>query len=120
MIVGLVACSSKKRATPSAAIDLFRRNFGQGIHIAVLSAKHGVVPAENILAPYDEALCSKSKEERADWARSTGQQLRSLFPDATFVVLAGRAYASALSGLPAEFPLAGLTIGRALAFLDKR
>lgn len=131
MIVGLLGCSARKRAHPCEAIDLYqgtlfkrsvawlRRRYGSNIPLAILSARHGLLTADRIVAPYNDSFADKSRAELSAGASGVNADLRARFPGAHFVVCAGSRYSSALAGLPAEFPLAGLSIGRALSFTGK-
>jgi hypothetical protein len=75
--IALVSCTATKlpRATP--ARDLYR---GTWFSLArawaetfadrwyILSAQHGLVNPDRVIAPYDAALTRQSSEERTAWA----------------------------------------------------
>lgn len=129
MIVGLVACSSRKGADRARARDLytgvlFRRSIAyfeaRGIPWAVLSAKYGVVLPDEEVEPYNVRLKDLSFATRRAWAVNVAAALHKRWPDAAyFEVLAGQEYRAALqkTGLPIVAPLAGMSIGLQLRFL---
>jgi hypothetical protein len=81
----------------------------------VLSAKHGLVEPDMVLAPYDETLAGATKAVRDEWAQRVRRQLRDRYDGCRvkFVLMAGRNYAGAVEGLDAdvEEPLRGLGTG---------
>jgi hypothetical protein len=92
--------------------------------IFVLSAKHGLVPLDQELAPYEDTLNEKSDIEIRTWAGEVLQQLRTradLDRD-QFVILAGDRYRRHL--LPHLrnhlVPMEGLRIGEQLGFPAQR
>jgi len=130
-VVGLVACCGPKlgKRAPAALLytsDLFKKSvdylLSKGIRdIAILSAKHGLVQADQELSPYDKTLAKMNAKERAAWSRKTKAQIANAYPWGThFVVLAGKLY---LSGIPEgysfEDPLKGMGIGDRLRFLKE-
>ncbi|MEM6327834.1 MAG: DUF6884 domain-containing protein [Bacteroidota bacterium] len=110
-LVYLIACSSRKRRVPSPARDLYRGVLFQkslafaeaerphGIHI--LSAEHGLVGLDDVLAPYDLSLASVSAAKRKLWGIEVGLTLDALYPPSTarpyYVLLAGEVYRNALT-----------------------
>lgn len=86
MRVGLVGCVSTKRSEPAAARDLyvsplFRGRVGYVDRSCdrwfVLSALHGLVKPETVIAPYDVALSREPPKRRAGWWAMVLSQLRS-------------------------------------------
>lgn len=135
-IVHLVACSKAKRAEPSparelyAASDWFRKARayveGEGGPWFILSAAHGLVAPDQVLAPYEAQLPAGAAWRRRLWAaRVAGQlQLRGLLwtRPTRFVFLAGALYREPLAdflGGPAATgaPLARLGLGEQKAWL---
>lgn len=127
----LLGCSASKTATPQPAIKLytgalFRCALGYAFHQAdfeagdalfVLSAKHGLLPLETIVDPYDTGWSSHDAITRAGLRRQIG---RYPWKRARFVLLSPLPYATRfldayrdLTGEHAEFvaPLRGLGIG---------
>lgn len=61
----IVACSAAKADHPAPAADLYRGSLftmnlaaarAESPRVMILSAKHGLVPAEQVVAPYDTTL----------------------------------------------------------------
>ena len=63
----ILACSQRKRPAPAPALELYdgpayrvvRRALRNGVHdveVWILSAKHGLIPADQVVAPYDHRL----------------------------------------------------------------
>lgn len=98
----LVCCVSKKRATPSPAKDLYESElFGRarayveatGCPWFILSAKHGLVAPDEVIAPYDETLNTMDVEERRVWAEKVQEQMDERLPAAErIVIFAGKRY----------------------------
>lgn len=127
-IIVLIACGARKRVNPCKAKDLYqgplfkaarRAAERTGHEWAILSALHGVVMPEQLLAPYEKALSASPKAEREAWCQRTGEHLRRKWPGAQFICLASSHYAGALTGLPAQFPMRGLPIGKQLQALKR-
>jgi hypothetical protein len=128
-LIGLVACCSEKGPTPDRADRLYRstlfrlsaeyvrRNCPEW---GILSALHGLVLPDRVIAPYDLTLADLDRAAREEWARRTRGQLLDRWPGSTFLVLAGEKYRGAVEGLGHLDPLRGLTIGRRLAWLKAR
>jgi hypothetical protein len=128
---GLVACGKGKIDHPASAADLYN-----GAHFrkasaycrdhydrwAILSAKHGLLLPETVIAPYDLSLRHLTAAERRAWGDRVLEQFAALGLDAPRVFLhAGDRYAEHLTGpLQAERPLRGLGIGRQLAWYVAR
>lgn len=133
--IGLVACSAGKLTEPARARDLytsplFRKASAYAAQTCdawfILSAKHGLLRPDAILAPYDQKLGDLPALKREDWARQVRAQLaRDLRPyrhdQITLVALAGKDYRAALDGVlwPVEVPMRGLGIGQQLGFLTR-
>jgi hypothetical protein len=104
-LLTLIACTKSKAPTAVAARELyrpsklFRLSWQQaqldGGHIAILSAKHGLVLPDRVIAPYNETLVEMADAERAAWARQVGEQFTHLLGAASIAevtFLAGRDY----------------------------
>lgn len=133
MRIGLVACCSIKRESPSVAKDLYisplfvkSRAYVEKVcdGWAILSARHGLVMPDTIISPYDETLSQKSTYERCVWAHRTAEQIKDQWGvDAAYVALAGQHYLYYLATcyqLRIINPLAGLGIGRRLQWLNRQ
>jgi hypothetical protein len=125
--LGLVACGKRKapQTAPARLLynsPLFRKAsaFCAKTYDAwfILRAKHGLLDPEEPIAPYDLSLKTLSAEERRTWAkRVLGQIEERGLGDATFFIHAGDRYAThLLPYLRAERPVAGLGIGKQLAW----
>jgi len=122
----LIACSQLKLSRPYAAKTLY---IGQAFKLArrlaersgqpylILSALHGLVEPDQVLAPYNLYLGKASKDYRAQWAQDVNAAL-SQRGITRAVALAGATY---LDGLDIELdrPLKGLGIGQQLAYLSQ-
>jgi hypothetical protein len=126
--VCLIACCKKKRKIPCRADELytsplfskslqFANQFGRPI--CVLSAKHHLIPASQIVAPYDSSLESFSKDALIAWSKKVASQINSQFADKTILVLAGSKYLGFTEFCSNEIldPLHRLEIGDRLAWL---
>lgn len=115
MRVGLIACSAGKLDGAAPARELYsgpifqlakawmeRRVAGGGVQEwAILSARHGLVMPDQMIARYDLALADMTAAERGEWADRTRQQLLDRWGESCiYQVLAGEYYRAALSGLP--------------------
>lgn len=131
----LVSCVAGKlpRSAPTKDLytsTLFRKVRGlveaRGWPWFILSAKHGVVAPEQVIAPYERTLTTMGVAERRDWA---ARCLRGLEPHLagvkSVVFFAGMKYreflAPAMSdrGIKVHVPMAGLRIGKQLAWLSR-
>lgn len=134
--VAFIACCKTKLGVPAAAEDLYRSPlFRKSVQWAtryaddwyVLSAEHRLVHRRQVIAPYDRTLAKMDADDQRRWRFLTWQDVRRTWPVPrpelpTFIVLAGELYRGAFNAgpveLPHEAPLAGLGIGRRLAWLD--
>src|SRR4051794_16178196 len=102
MRIALVACAKRKLRMPSRAEDLYVSPLFSGLRRYaernadrwyILSAKHGVLPRNRIIPPYDETLNRMTKAERVLWASRVKRQLARLLPTrAKVILLAGLKY----------------------------
>lgn len=131
MIV-LLGCVKDKSDAPAAARNLYRSPLWRGRRAYVeasghpwmiLSALHGLVDPEQVLAPYDLALTDVSAAKRREWGVHVVDALGRRFGDLdgmTFEVHAGVAYRKAIEprlrdrGARVSVPLEGLSLGRQL------
>lgn len=131
--VYLVSCVSKKRSTPTHARDLYTSDWfvkarryvdGTCSPWFILSAEHGLVPPDLVLAPYERTPNAMSAPERKAWASQVKAQMETSLPTADrIVVLAGLRYREYLMdylrkrATTVEVPMEGLTIGKQLHYL---
>jgi len=108
----ILACSGRKRPVPGPALELYdgvlwrvlRRAQREGaapVRVLALSAKYGLVPAEQVLEPYELRMTSTRALELAPTVR---QRLASYGPVTEVYVEVGHDY------LPALPPAAGLAL----------
>jgi hypothetical protein len=85
--IAFVACSKTKDAVaaPAAALytsALFRKSLlaaiGDSKKVYILSAKHGVLPLDQVIEPYDLTLRNMSRDDRTAWAQSAVAQLQKV------------------------------------------
>jgi hypothetical protein len=135
-MIGLVSCSDTKLSTPAPARELYTSTlFKKSLAYAesrcsttyVLSAKHGLVALDKVLAPYDHKL---ERAAAPAWAnRVAGDLYLEHGPNVELLVLAGDVYATPLFdelvftfGFKQprfRFPLAGKQIGERLHWLTR-
>ena len=126
----LVACCGPKLAhrVPAQDLytsDLFRKSrayaeqFGYAWYI--LSVKHGIVPPNEVIDPYDETLARKSAHERSSWNKMVLNQWQG-GTGHPVVVLAGKDYRGWIARAHGTFsvPMEGMGIGRQKAWLKAR
>lgn len=131
--IGLVGCSRLKlpHAAPAGELyvsPLFRLASRYCAATCacwfVLSARHGLLPPEQVIAPYDLTLHRVGRAGRKAWAdRVVGQLRRRGLLDAghRFLLHAGSVYADPLAErIGAEQPLRGLGIGQRLAWYHRQ
>jgi hypothetical protein len=120
--LALIGCSARKLNRPPAARDLcrgdlFRKALAYAEHrfdrTMILSARYGLLSLGRIIAPYDLTLNTMSQAEHRAWAASI-----ALPPGLDITYLCGRAYHEFLPA--GRTPLAGLGIGRQLAWFKAR
>src|SRR5437867_1174243 len=130
----LVSCVSKKCTTTSRARDLYisdwftkARDYVEATHSPwfILSAEYGLVPPDEVLAPYERTLNTMSTSERKAWATKVKAQMDAFLPAADrIVVFAGQRYREFLMDYlreragTVEVPMEGLTIGKQLHYLQ--
>lgn len=132
--IALVSCVATKRPGKCAARDLYSSAWFKkvrqhvetaGLRWYILSAKHGLLHPDQQIESYEMTLNKMGVRERQAWAQSVmrqiGDQLRG---KDKFVLLAGLRYREFLQplleseGAKIRVPMAGLTQGRQLNWLD--
>lgn len=135
-VVFLVSCVSQKRSDSNPARELYvsdwfrkARAFVErtGAPWFILSAEHGLVRPDAVIAPYEKTLNTLRVRERRAWANRVIDQMQRELPDASQVVLlAGHRYREfLLDYLRRRFeevmvPLEGMRIGEQLSWFAKR
>jgi hypothetical protein len=133
--VVLIACATSKQNAPSAARDLYISTlFREARRFAefnadlwfILSALHGIVEPEEVIAPYERTLNEMPVAERRDWATGVNRRLPTLLPsNACVTILAGKKYREFIEPFLRErrfevrTPLAHLGIGRQVQWLQR-
>ena len=131
----LVSCVKSKRTFSAPARSLYTSPWfckvrdiveASGERWFVLSALYGLVTPDAEIAPYERTLNALGVEERRAWA---GGVLDRLLPEMAgtkrIVMFAGQRYREFLieplerQGMKVEVPMAGLTLGRQLAWLSE-
>jgi hypothetical protein len=135
MRVALVSCVKSKLDHPAPARDLYTsalfralRGYAETHADAwfILSAEHGLVDPNEVLAPYERTLNSMGKAQRQEWARRVKAELASRVPAGVeIIILAGQRYREDLipflrsRGHSVAVPLEGLSFGRQLQRLKE-
>jgi cytoplasmic iron level regulating protein YaaA (DUF328/UPF0246 family) len=133
--VALVSCVKQKRQSASPAQDLYLSQLFRGLRRYaethadtwyILSAEHGVLRPDEVVAPYELTLNTMPKAERLAWADRVQRQLLELLPaDAQIILLAGLRYREQIEpflrkrGFSVTVPLEGLKIGEQLQRLKQ-
>lgn len=134
----LLGCVKSKRAEASAAKDLYTSALfrearahaeAAGVPWFILSAEHGLVHPDKMLAPYDRYLAGESRSYREAWGERVTSQLASALGSlgGRFLEIhAGSSYVDALrlpldrAGARLRDPLHRLTLGQRLAWYGNR
>jgi len=145
-MIGLVSCSARKLAVAAPARELycsslFRLSLAYAearcSAVYVLSALHGLVELDRVLAPYNRRLGGKAERER--WGRLVASSLVTRHGrEVDYLILAGADYAGPLAtelrtidghrrgawrGVPPErilTPLARMPLGPRLRWLSEQ
>jgi hypothetical protein len=139
----LVACSKQKASQLRPAKELYTSHLfrraravaeASGSPWRILSAAHGLLDPEKVIAPYELSLVTMPAAHRGRWARRVLRELFLLLDPARglsangarVVFLAGASYWQGLAfrlednGAEVETPLSGLGIGQQLHWLKGR
>ena len=135
LTVYLVSCVRKKRERACAARDLYVSSwFGKARRFVeasqrpwfILSAKYGLVPPDQVIAPYEQTLNTMRAPDRRAWGERVGAQLAEAVPElARVVFLAGARYREFFAphlagrGVEVSVPMEGLAIGKQLSWLER-
>lgn len=130
----LVSCVGKKRTAPAPARDLYISEWftrarklaeATGSNWFILSARFGLVPPDQVIAPYDVTLNDTPIAARRAWAADVQKQIDVALPrGGRCVVLAGARYREFLIDFLADrydvdVPMRGLAIGQQLRWLGQ-
>ena len=133
--VALLSCVKSKRDAPSPARDLYTSQLFRGMRRYaelntdawfILSAEHGLLGPDEVIAPYEKTLNKMGKLARYEWAMRVAQQLsKRLVPGSKVIILAGQRYREGIvptlekKGYDIEIPMSGLSFGRQLKWLKE-
>ena len=130
MNIGLVSCTKRKLDHPCPARELYTasvlfrkaRVYCEHHYDAwyILSAKHGLVHPNQVVAPYDVTLKRMSIAERRAWGRCLSERLRRLGDSHIFCAHAGRDYVAHLSGIHLVNVLEGYSFGNRLRWYNQQ
>lgn len=131
----LVSCVSQKRELACEARDLYVSDLfrkarryveASGCPWFILSAEHGLVAPNQMIAPYERTLNKMRVADRRAWAERVVVQLAETIPDLSRVVfLAGERYREFLARqlevreVAVSVPMKGLRIGEQLSWLGR-
>lgn len=137
--IGLIGCVKTKRNVAASAMDLYTSALFKGRRAFVertcerwfiLSAEHGLVAPNVVLAPYERALKDATVAERRAWS---GRVLRQIDAEPGAIagcvveIHAGAEYRGfglddglRTRGATIEVPTKGLSFGEQLAFYKRR
>ena len=132
----LVSCVRLKGPTPAAAKDLYISDWFRkarayvertGQPWCILSAEHGLLHPDTVLAPYDKTLRTMPIDQRRAWAQGVLVDIeRSLGDVESIVLLTSRRYREFLDpalrerGFSVQVPLKGLRIGEQLSWFKQQ
>ena len=129
MNICLVACAKTKLARPMQAKLLYTsplfqksRAYAEKYFDAwgILSAKHGLVLPDQVIAPYDVTFGDLTIKEASAWCQNTRSAIKRQWDrDAEYTMLAGAGYICATTGLRVSCPLEGLQVGQRLQWLNE-
>lgn len=102
----ILGCSQKKKPQPGRAIDVYdgplfrtvRRRISEShkpIDIVIVSSRHGIIPQDEQIEPYDDKL---PRGDNPEFARKVAAQLSKVLPPAvnSVLILAPRHYIATL------------------------
>ena len=133
--IALVSCVKTKRNSTVAAKDMYisqlfvgMRRYAEQNSDAwfILSAEHGVLQPDQVIAPYERTIKTMSKLDRMAWNERVQNKLQELLPtSAVTVVLAGVRYREGVvpflnsNGFKIEIPMEGKKFGQQLRWLKE-
>lgn len=132
--VGLISCGKRKAAQPRPARELYQGElFRKSLRYAeevleadrvfILSARHGLLPLDQVVAPYEQTLNRMSAAEVRAWGERVLDDLRAEadLENDRFTILAGAKYRKHV--VPAlkhcDVPIEGLRFGEQLRFFKE-
>ncbi|MFI3314054.1 MAG: hypothetical protein R3Y04_00115 [Rikenellaceae bacterium] len=130
----LIFCVSKKLDTPHPAEELYvsplfkkALAYAKSLNldrIFILSAEHGLLPLDRVIAPYNKTLNKIGVNDRRLWAQGVLNDLREEcdLDNDHFTVLAGMKYREFIFAKlkHCDVPMERMSIGRQLSFLTPK
>lgn len=133
--IALVSCVKTKGNSAVAAKDMYISQLFLGMRRYaeqnadawfILSAEHGVLQPDQVIAPYERTLRTMPKLDRMAWDERVKKQLQELLPTSAVVVfLAGVRYREGVvpflknHGYNIEIPMEGKKFGPQLRWLKE-
>lgn len=132
-MIAFIGCVKTKNPYPCKAIELYDSPlFKKSVEYArksgvaqiyIISAKHGLIPSDKFIAPYEETLNGKSDKHLKLWAYKVVKQADSIGikRDEEILFLGGENYLKYLRLIykNSHEPLKGLPLGMRLKFLNQ-
>ena len=131
--IALVSCVKQKRSSAAPARDLYVSELFRGLRRYaearadawhILSAEHGLLHPDQVVAPYERTLNTMRKPERLAWAARVQRQLVDVLPaSAEVILLAGARYRENIEpflrgrGYEVSVPLQRMALGKQLQYL---
>lgn len=130
----LLSCVATKLPKPAPAGKLYNSPLFKGSleyanslnpdDIVILSAKHYVLPLDQVIAPYDKTLLNMPSDEVKEWAEEVLRRLRKKYnlEEDEFIILAGAKYRKYIVPEIKNWssPVEGKRIGQQLQFYAKK
>lgn len=134
MRIALISCTKLKENVPCEAGKMYLKSalFNKASRYVeqnnyddwfILSAKHGLLPKEQIIEPYDITLNNMKSSERKEWSLTVLKQLEERLKGRYSIdFYAGKRYREKLipelekKGIVCNIPLEGKGIGQQLGF----
>ena len=131
----LISCVASKQSVPAPAQELYisalftkARSYVKATGCAwfILSAEHGLLAPDQVIAPYEKTLNTMPIAARRIWSQRILQQLEAFIkPGDRVIFLAGTRYREFLAkglaqrGVQVKTPLEGKRIGEQLQWLKE-
>jgi hypothetical protein len=117
------------RIAPCSQLFKGMRRYAEKVADAwyVLSAEHGVLRPEEVIAPYERTLNKMRKPDREAWAKRVQRRLLEVLPEgAEVIILAGMRYREGIvpfleeRGFDVTVPMKGMQFGPQLRWLKEQ
>jgi hypothetical protein len=134
--IALVSCVKTKQKSAAVAEDLYisalfrsMRKYAEknADEWFILSAQHGLLRPDQVIAPYERTLITMAKPDRLAWAAKVQKQLlKVLPPKANVIILAGERYREYIEpfltaqGFEVTVPMNKMKFGTQLRWLKEQ